>query len=229
MGSRKKKGYSIGLCIAFNEWGARVYQLLSLKSKLIKNITLGKKYVNFDQKELYKFNESIIDIIRPLIREQNRAIVIVAPKKSKYFEYFSLHIKKGHRWLDSVAFEQFDAEIQNNEQMHSLFQNEQFKQAIGIARAEESAVIEHDLNKYLNKLEDASREKVIYGLQDLERFLLDLSSANRKVNGILLISEEFLESRKGHPKMQRVRQLAKNKGIAEKNLRRRIRFGPANK
>ncbi len=214
MGSRKKKGYSIGLCVVFNEWGARVYQLLSNKIKNISNVSLGKKYNNFDQKELYKFHESIINAIRPFIREENKAIVVVAPKKTKYWEAFSSHLKKGHRWLDSVAFELFDAEISNDDQMRELYQTEAFKIAIGQARAEESDNLENDINKYMNKLTESSN--LLYGINEIETWFLENRSKDQKIDAILLMSEEFLEKNHGAPKVQRIRQLAKNRGVAEK-------------
>ena len=177
-------------------------------------MTLGKKYRNLDQKELYKFHESIINAIRPLIREQNKAIIVVAPQKSTYWDSFSKHIKKGHRWLDSIAFELFDAEIDNDEQIKDLFQTQAFKDAIGLARAEVSANIESDLNKYLNKLSESSN--IIYGIREIESYLLSNPSSEQLNERILMISDSFLEINKTNPKMQRIRHLAKNYGITEK-------------
>jgi len=216
MSSRKRKGYSIGICIVFNEWGALVFQLLSKRPKLIKKVSLGKKYVNYDSKELYRFHEEVVNTMRPLIKEENKAVVVISPKKSKYWQNFSTHIKKGHKWLDRVSFQQFESEanINNADQMSEIYFTEEFQIAIGQAREEESEQIESEFNRILSQMEDPMN--ILYSLAEIEDFLKEIRKTKRRNDGMLLLSHKFLTENQSKPRFQRIRQLAKNQGSKEK-------------
>ena len=52
-----------------------------------------------DPKAVYNFHESIVNALRPTLKEGVRSIIIASPAKTSYAQEFLNHIKAHHSWL----------------------------------------------------------------------------------------------------------------------------------
>ena len=92
-----KRGHSVALLVGFEDKHAVLWQIYKHIIKI--HLKFEIKGRRTDANALYNFYESIIDALKPAIKEGVRSVVITAPNKTNYSVSFLDHIKKHHQYL----------------------------------------------------------------------------------------------------------------------------------
>ena len=92
---RYQRGYPMSVLIGFDEAKAVIWRIFSKIIKQYKTVEFAGK----DVKERYNFHESIVDTLRPILKEGIQNIVITSPANTSYTKQFLNHIRRHHLWL----------------------------------------------------------------------------------------------------------------------------------
>ena len=74
-----------------------LWQVFSNVVKLHLTLELGGK--RSDKRVLYNFHESVVEALRPVLKEGVRSLVVAAPMKTTYAADFLDHVRKHHTYL----------------------------------------------------------------------------------------------------------------------------------
>jgi stalled ribosome rescue protein Dom34 len=205
-----KRGYPVAVLIGIDLNQAALWQVFSQVAKHQQNIDLtGDRK---DSKALYNFNESIINAIRPILKEGIRSIIIASPKND-YAQQFLNHIKGHHNWLlqgpSKAVFSPLTGSANTPPQVAALTQTSMFKQLISDTTAEETENLLEILEKRLN----ATDNFVFFSLQEAEHFIFDIQIEGKPKPEYLMLTDEYLSKSRQKYRVQRLMQIAANKGV----------------
>ena len=91
------RGYPVAVLVGFKDDHAVLWRIFSRVVKLFLRLEPDGKRT--DEKALYNFHESIVNALKPLLKEGIRSIVIAAPARTNYTRDFLEHVQKHHRYL----------------------------------------------------------------------------------------------------------------------------------
>ena len=210
--SRKsyRRGYPVAVLVGVEQNHAALWQVFSQVAKHQQNISLNGD--RNDSKALYSFHESIINAIRPILKEGIRSIIVTSPSKTDYSQQFLSHIKGHHNWLlqgpGKTVFSPIIGSASTPSQVAALTQTTTFKQLINVTTAEETENLLEILEKRLNTTENL----VLFSLQEAEHFIFDTQTEGKPKPEYLMISDTYLSTSRQKYRVQRLMQVAANKG-----------------
>ncbi len=76
-----RRGYPVAVLVGIEQNHAALWQVFSQVAKHQQNIALNGD--RNDPKALYNFHESIINAIRPILKEGIRSIIVASPSKTR--------------------------------------------------------------------------------------------------------------------------------------------------
>ena len=206
-----RRGYAVAILIGLEAEGAFVWQVFSQVVKRQQVIPVPGNRA--DSKLLYMFHESIINSIRPNLKEGVRSIVIASPLKTSYAQEFQFHVKSHQTWLtkgpNKAAFSTVTGSANTPQAVAALAKTETFKQLINNTTAQET----EDLLEVLEKRLNGSGNLVLFSLQETESFVLSSSPPGKPKPEYILLTNDYLECSRQKNRIQRLLQIAKNKGI----------------
>ena len=125
-----------------------------------------------DPKAAYSFHESIVNALRPTLKEGVRSVIIASPTKTSYAQEFLNHIKAHHTWLlqgaNKAAFSTITGSASTPQQVAALTKTTAFKELISETTAQETENLLEILEKRLN----AADNLVLFSLQEAENIIL---------------------------------------------------------
>ena len=174
-----------------------------------------------EETKLYHFHEEIINVLRPLIKEGIRSVVLLSPPKEEYSDEFLNHVNKHHLWLlkkgnKQVVFSKIIGnQAKTQKDVYYLKTQENFKDIVDETSNQEGLLILEELIEIINKNEKFS--KILYTWKEIEHelFLIKKDPNLPKPNYIIL-TEEYLKNPKNRNKTHRILQIAKNLEIKTK-------------
>src|SRR3990172_13086452 len=92
-----KRGYPVAVLVGIEQDHAALWQIFSQVAKHQQTITLNGD--RKDQKAIYGFHETIINALRPVLKEGVRSVIVASPPRTSYAQGFLSHIKAHHAWL----------------------------------------------------------------------------------------------------------------------------------
>ena len=211
--SRKsyKRGYPVAVLVGIEQNHVALWQVFSQVAKHQENISL--KGDRSDSKAVYNFHESIINALRPILKEGIRSIIVASPPKTDYAQQFLNHIKGHHNWLNQgsskAVFSPVTGSASTPSQVASLTQTSMFKQLISDTTAEESENLLETLEKRLNETDNL----VLFSLQEAEHFIFETQAEGKPKPEYLMLSDEYLSTSRQKYRIQRLMQVAANKGV----------------
>ncbi len=206
-----KRGYPVAVLIGIEQNHAALWQIFSQVAKHQQNIDLNGD--RNDPKAQYNFHESIINAIRPILKEGIRTIIIASPPRSDFAQQFLNHIKGHHNWLlqgpNKAVFSPITGSASTPQQVAVLTQTSTFKQLINSSTAEETENLLEILEKRLN----ATDNLVFFSLQEAEHQILDVQQESKPKSEFLMLTDEYLSQSRQKYRVQRLMQIAANKGV----------------
>ena len=216
---RPKRGYPIAILIGFHHKQVDMWHIFSERVKPLETIKIGNRKTK-NAKRIFDFHEAIIDVLRPLMREGVRSILISSLIKTNYAELFLEHVKKHHAWLvqekatSTASFGMLVGPASNLEQVQELIESKQYQEIMGETIAKEADRIIDVLEKRLN--DDKDGEYIIFSLKDIEDIMYARWEPEDLKPEYLLLTDKYLASSKQKNRLNKLMQIAKNRKVKVK-------------
>lgn len=213
MRRRYKRGYFVAVLVGFEEKRAVLWQIFS---KIVKHYVTVEMDIN-NNKTLYNFRESVVDKLRPLLREGVRSIIITAPMKTNYAKDFLNHVQKHHQWLfqkDSSNNTTFGELVGSATQLHQvseLIKTKEFRSLLSETTSEDADHIIDTLEKRLNETDGGS--VILYSLNDIENLVNSQLEHSKLKPEYIILTDKYLVETKMKNRVHRLLQISKNKNI----------------
>ena len=94
-----KRGYPVAILIGMEADRAALWHIFSQVAKPQQTISINGD--RKDQKALYSFHETIVNALRPVLKEGVRSVIVASPPRTNYALDFLFHIKAHHAWLNA--------------------------------------------------------------------------------------------------------------------------------
>lgn len=208
-----KRGYPVALLVGFEDDRAILWQVFSHVVKL--HLTLRLDGKRTDETALYNFHESLIDALRPALKEGIRSIVVTAPMKTAYAADFLNHVHKHHAYLtqsknpNRATFAQITGSADQPNKVAELVKTKEFRKIITETTAEEADNIVNTLEKYLSN----SNTIVLFSLKEIEDMVYDREGHDDIGTKYLMLTDKYLADSKDKNRIQRLLQISKNKQV----------------
>lgn len=221
-----KRGYPVAVLVGVEQDHAALWQIFSQVAKHQQTIPLNDD--RKDSKVLYRFHESIINALRPVLKEGVRSIIVASPPRTSYAQEFLNHIKAHHAWLlqgtNKATFSPITGSASAPSQVAALTKTSTFKQLIQENATEETENLLEILEKRLNKTDNL----VLFSLQEAENLILNQQAPGKLQPEYLLLTDDYLAGSRQKNRVNRLMQIAAKNGVktrvmsAESNAGKRL-------
>ena len=206
-----RRGYPVAVLVGIEQNHATLWYVFSQVAKQQQTIPLSGS--RSDSKAAYNFHESIVNALRPTLKEGVRSIIIASPMKTSYAQEFQNHIKAHHNWLlqsaNKAAFSTIAGSASSPQQVASLTTTIAFKELISETTAQETENLLEILEKRLNTEDNL----VLFSLQEAEPFIYETQGEGKPKPEYLMLTDEYLSKSRQKNRLQRLMQVAANKGV----------------
>jgi stalled ribosome rescue protein Dom34 len=206
-----RRGYPVAVLIGLEPDHAAIWQIFSNVAKHQQTIPLNGS--RNDSKAVYSFHETIVNAIRPTLKEGVKSIIIAAPPRTNFAQDFLSHIKSHHNWLvqgaGKAVFSTITGSADTPQQVAALTKKGTFKESISETTAQETENLLEVLEKKLNN----SANLVFFSLQEAENLVLNQQAEGKPKPEYLLLTDEYFSSSRQKYRIQRLMQVAANRGV----------------
>jgi len=206
-----KRGYPVAILIGMEKDSASLWQIFSQVAKLQYNIHLSGNRA--DSKAIYNFHESIVDCLRPTLKEGIRSIIVASPQKTNYSQQFQNHIKTHQAWLmqgtNRVSLSTLTGAAITHADVTALTKTEAFKRLISETTEGET----ENLLEILEKRLQGAGILVRFSLEEAENLILYTPPPGKPQPEYLLLTDSYLAESRQKNRVQRLLQIAKNKSV----------------
>jgi len=206
-----RRGYPVAVLIGIEQDHAAIWQVFSQVAKQQETLPLsgGRN----DSKAAYSFYESIVNALRPTLKEGVRSVIIASQTKTSYAQEFINHLKAHHAWLlqgaNKAVFSTITGSASTPQQVAALTKTAAFKELISETTAQETENLLEILEKRLN----APDNLVLFSLQEAENFILNTQAEGKPKPEYLMLTDEYLARSRQKYRVQRLMQVAANNGV----------------
>jgi stalled ribosome rescue protein Dom34 len=206
-----RRGYPVAVLAGIESDHAALWQVFSQVAKHQQTIPLNGN--RSDPKAVYNFHESILNALRPTLKEGVRSIIIASPAKTIYAQEFQNHIKTHQTWLlqgpNKATFSTITGSASTPSDVAALTKTAAFKQLVSETTAQETENLLEILEKRLSEADNL----VLFSLEEAENLILSAQPAGKPKPEYLLLTDNYLSGSRRKNRVQRLLQIAKNKGI----------------
>jgi len=210
---RYKRGYPLAVLVGLEERRAVLWRVFSEVVKLDGTVERGGEA---EREGLYDFHESIVNALRPALKEGVKSIVIAAPARTDYTAHLLDHIRKHHAWLvregpSAAAFGELVGSAGQPHEVRELVRTKGFRDAIGETTSRDAESIVATLEKSLDS--DDSGTVVSYSLEEIEDLVYGRHGQSSSIPEHVVVTNKYLADTKDGGRIQRLLQISKNRGI----------------
>jgi len=227
---RIKRGHQVAILIGLHDNDAVFWKVYSESISLHSRIKRGRKRKSQNKKQLYHFHEEIINVLKPIIKEGIRSVILLSPPKENFSEEFLDHVNKHHLWLlkkgdKQVVFSKIIGnQAKTQKDVYYLKTQEYFRDIVDETSNQEGLLILEELKEIINKNEKFS--KILYTWKEIDYELkLIKNNPNLSKPNYIILTEEYQKSPKNRNKINRILQIAKNFEIKTKIVRQESEAG----
>jgi stalled ribosome rescue protein Dom34 len=206
-----RRGYPVAILVGLEENHAALWKVFSNLVKPEKTLQLNGTRNN--PKTLYNFHESIVNALRPTLKEGVRSIIIASPAKTNFAQAFTDHIRGHHTWLmqgqNKAAFSELTGSASTLAEVVALARTPTFHQLISETTQKETENLIDILENRLNKSSKATL--VLYSLEEAEDLILGPQKLNRPKPEYLMLTDKYLSNSRQKSRLHRLIQIATNK------------------
>ena len=205
----------MALLVGFEDDHAVFWRIFSRVVKLSLRLELEGKRT--DEKALYNFHESVVDAIKPVLKEGVRSIVVAAPVRTTYAADFLEHVQKHHRYLiqskspNRANFAQLVGSADDLIKVAELVKTKEFSNLIAETTSEEADQVVDSLEKHLYGTGNDS--VVLYSLKEIEDIVYSREKGREFGTEYLLLTDKYLAGSKSKNRIHRLLQVSKNKKV----------------
>jgi stalled ribosome rescue protein Dom34 len=212
---RYRRGYPVALLVGFEDDHAVLWRIFSHVVKRSLRLELDRKRT--DERVLYNFHESIVDALKPVLKEGVRSIVVAAPVRTTYTQDFLEHIRKRHRYLiqskspNRANFAELIGSADDRIKVAELVKTKEFTNLIAETTSEESDQVVNSLEKHLYG--HSNNSVVLYSLKEIEDIVYSREKGRELKTEYLLLTDKYLADSKQKNRIYRLLQISKNKKV----------------
>lgn len=210
-----KRGYAVALLVGFEGDHAVLWQVFSHVVKLHLTLKLGGKRT--DEKALYNFHESVVDALRPMLKEGVRSIVVTAPMKTTYAPDFLDHVRKHHGYLmqskssNRATFAMLVGSADQHQRVTELVKTKEFRMLIAETISEEADHTVNILEKYLYSID--SNCVVLFSLREIEEMVYNRERNNDFRTEYLMLTDKYFADSEDKNRIHRLLQISQNRKV----------------
>jgi len=222
-----KRGYPVAVLVGIEQDHAALWHIFSQVAKQQQTIPLNSD--RKDQKAIYNFHETIINAIRPVLKEGVRSIIVAFPPRTNYAQDFLLHVKSHHAWLlqgtNKASISQITGSASSPPQVAALTKTSTFKELIQENAAEETENLLEILEKRLSKTDNL----VLFSLQEAETLILNPQLPGKPQPEYLMLTNDYLANTRQKNRVNRLMMIAAKNSVktrvidAESNAGKRLK------
>ncbi len=215
---RYRRGYPVAILIGFESDHAAIWHIFSRVAKPTSKLELAGRRT--DEKILYNFHESVIDALKPTLREGVKTIVVAAPARTAYTTDFMEHVLKHHRYLiqsknpNRANFAEIAGSADSPTQVAELVKTPQFTKIVAKTTSKEAEHIVGALEKQLYGTGDGA--VILYSLNEIEDIIYDRSRKDDFENAYLLLTDQYLAASISKSRIHRLLQISQNMKVKTK-------------
>jgi stalled ribosome rescue protein Dom34 len=205
----------VAALVGFEDDHAVLWQIFSRVVKLSLRLELEGKRA--DEKVLYNFHESVVDALKPALKEGVRTIVVTAPARTSYAKDFLEHIRKHHRYLiqskspNHANFAELVGSADDQMQVAELVKTKEFTDLLAETTSEEADQVVDSLDKHLYGT--GNNSVVLYSLKEIEDNVYSREKGRESRTDYLLLTDKYLAGSKQKNRIHRLLQIATNKKV----------------
>lgn len=198
---RRRRGYPVAMLIGLEGDRASTWDIYS------ESVKSGARIQGEDE---YNFYESIVDALRPGIKEGVKSILIAAPNEKDYRAFMD-HIRKHQGWLlggwslNTATFTHIREPAMSARQVRELVETHGFREKLAEASRGDIQQVMGVLEKRLNDPEGI--ETVLFTLKEVEEAVY----GNGENPEYILVTELFLS--RNRRRTTRLLQVAANRDV----------------
>ncbi len=146
--------------------------MASIQSNSKTALNSGVNISKPDELSKYTFHESIVNALRPLLKEGVRAVVIAAPRNTTYAADFLDHVQRHHMYLtkskvqNKTVFGEIVGSASQHHTVVELLKTEEFRSLVAETTLGEADHLVNTLEKHLYNIDNDS--VVLYSLKEIE-------------------------------------------------------------
>ncbi len=221
-----KRGYPVAILVGIEQNHATLWHIFSQVAKQQQTIPINGD--RKDIKALYSFHETIINALRPALKEGVRSIVVASPPRTSFAQDFLGHIKAHHSWLlsgtNKASIAKITGSASSPSHVATLAKTSAFRRLIQETAAEETENLLEILEKRLSKTDNL----VLFSLQEAENTILFSQAPGKPQPEYLLLTDDYLNGSRQKNRVNRLVQIAASNGVktrvidAESNAGKRL-------
>jgi stalled ribosome rescue protein Dom34 len=208
-----RRGYAIALIVALEEDHAVLWQVFShvVRERLALKL-VGRRS---DQRSCYNFHESIVDAMRPILKEGVRSVVLAAPSKTDYASRFLSHVRKHHPYLvhakglSKAAFAELTGSADTQDKVNQLMKTQALQQLVSETTSEEADQVVTALEKCLY----SDFAVVKYSFKEIEDTVYGPMRRSSSSAEYLVLTDKLLAEAADKTRLHRLLQIAANKKV----------------
>jgi stalled ribosome rescue protein Dom34 len=210
-----KRGHLVALLVGFEADHAVLWQIFSHVVKLQLRLELGVRRT--DERGLYNFHESVVDALRPVLKEGVRSIVVTAPMKTTYAADFLDHVRKHHMYLiqskgpDRTTFAELVGSADQPHRVAELVKTKEFRKLVAETTSGEADYIVDILEKHLSSID--SNSVILFSLKEIEDVIYDRERHNDLGTAYLMLTDKYLVDSEDKNRVHRLLQISKNRKV----------------
>ncbi len=210
---RYRRGYPVAVLVGFEERQAVLWRVFSRVVKPEKTLMLNGE--RREAKTLYNFHESIVNVLRPTLKEGVRSIIIASQARTNYAQSFIDHVRTHHAWLtqgsNKTVFSEITGSAGTPAEVAALTRTPPFQRKIEETTSEEAENLIDVLEKHLSMSNE--NESVSYSLEEAEDLILNKPKLGRPEPDYLLLTDKYLSSSHEKNRIHRLMQIASNRNV----------------
>ena len=208
-----KRGYPVAVLIGLEKNEAFLWKIFSKVAKPEDNVGINGERNN--PKALYNFHETIINALRPSLKEGVRSVILASEPRTNHTQEFINHVRDHHTWLtqgpNKAVFSKITGSASTPSQVAILTRTSEFHKLIAETTAEETENLLEILEKRINTAYKNSA--MSFSIEEAENLILKWQKPNKPKPEYLLLTDEYLKSSRQKSRLHRLMQIAKNKRV----------------
>jgi len=168
-----------------------------------------------DPKAVYNFHESIVNALRPTLKEGVRSIILASPARTNHVQRFIDHIRGHHAWLvqgpNKAIFSEATGSAGTLSEVAALTRTPMFRRLICETTSEETENLIDMLEKRLNASDQDT--VVLYSLKETEDLILGPRKPGRPKPEYFMLTDKYLSDSCEKNRIHRLMQIATNRNV----------------
>ncbi len=210
---RQRRGYPVAILAGLEDDQAVLWKVFSNVVKAERTLRLeGNRN---DPKAVYNFHESIINALRPTLKEGIRSIIVASPTRTDHAQRFIEHVRRHHTWLvqgpNKAVFSETTGSAGTLSEVAAMTRTAAFRQIVNETTSEETEGVIDTLEKCLSA---SNREtSVLYSLKEIEELIFGLPRSGSPEPEYLMLTDEYLLESCEKSRIHRLIQIAQNRNV----------------